>query len=145
MASNACSLSMKSRSNIEIRRCRPLLGTYVEITVSLLERGNSRTAAVPSRGVPEAGALDSSGVGRFRCRCGWGRPRAVSVRGSQRSATAAIMMLQNAVNAAFAAIGRIQSLMSVHDPASELSLVNREAAHRPVTLSRDLSTVLTRA
>jgi len=84
---------MPSRSNSEIRRCRPLLGTFVEITAS---------------------GLDDAALHR-------------------------------AVNAAFAALERIQNLMSVHDPASELSLVNREAADRPVTVSRETFAVLLHA
>lgn len=53
--------------------------------------------------------------------------------------------LREAVNEAFAAIERVQRRMSVHDPASELSQVNREAARRPVTVSRELFTLLQRA
>ena len=45
---------------------------------------------------------------------------------------------------AFAAIARVQSLMSVHDASSELSLLNRAAATRPVRVSRDTFTVLQR-
>lgn len=47
-ASNACSHFMKSRSNVEIRRCRPLLGTFVEITA----RGKS--SVVLKRGIDAA-------------------------------------------------------------------------------------------
>ena len=81
---------MGSHSNIEIRRCRPLLGTFVEITAS---------------------GLDES-------------------------------KLQTAVNAAFAAVGNVHRLMSVHDADSELSSLNREAASHPVTVSRELFQVL---
>ena len=84
---------MKSHSNVEIRRCRPLLGSFVEITAS-----------------------GSDGTG-----------------------------LHEAANAAFAAIERIQHLMSVHDPASEVSLLNREAASRAMTVSRETFEVLRRA
>jgi thiamine biosynthesis lipoprotein len=84
---------MTSRSDIEIRRCRPLLGTFVEITAS---------------GPDEAG-------------------------------------LQDSINAAFAAVENIQSLMSAHDPASELSRLNRAAISRPVVVSRELFAVLRRA
>lgn len=80
-------------SKSEIRRCRPLLGTFVEITA----------------------------------------------HGSAESRT------QDAVNAAFAAIGQIHNLLSVHDPNSELSLLNREAATRTVRVSRDTFEVLRRA
>lgn len=79
--------------DFEIRRCRPLLGTFVEII---------------ARGSEEAG-------------------------------------LQNAVNDAFAAVQRIHRLMSVHDEGSELSRLNREAASRPVTVSRATFAVLRRA
>jgi FAD:protein FMN transferase len=84
---------MKSRSNTEIRRCRPLLGAFVEIAAS---------------GPDEA-------------------------------------KLNPAINAAFAAIEKIQSLMSAHDANSELSRLNREAAARPVTVSRETFEVLRRA
>jgi FAD:protein FMN transferase len=81
---------MNSCSNIEIRRCRPLLGTFVEITAS---------------------GLDETG-------------------------------LHNAVNNAFVAVETIHRLMSVHEPGSELSLLNREAALRAVTVSRETFEVL---
>jgi FAD:protein FMN transferase len=84
---------MNSSSRTEIRRCRPLLGTFVEITV--------------------AGADEDR--------------------------------LNLAVDAAFAAVERIHDLMSAHDDRSELSLLNREAALRPVTVSRELFLVLQRA
>lgn len=84
---------MTSCSSAEIRRCRPLLGTFVEIT--------------------------ANGLGEAR--------------------------LQVAVNTAFATIERIQNLLSVHDAASELSLLNREAAKRPVIVSRETFTILRRA
>jgi len=42
-------------------------------------------------------------------------------------------------------VERIQTLMSAHDPASELSLLNREAELHPVTVSRDTFEVLRRA
>lgn len=84
---------MKLRSKVEIRRCRPLLGTFVEITAS--DAGDKH--------------------------------------------------LNLAANAAFAAIEKIQELMSPHDPESELSLLNREAAKRPVKLSAETFDVLRRA
>jgi thiamine biosynthesis lipoprotein len=84
---------MSSFSNIELRRCRPLLGTFVEITA----------------GGPEEAALHA------------------------------------AVNAAFVAIERVQSLMSAHDPDSELSRVNREASLGPVKISTETREVLGRA
>ncbi len=74
----------------EVRRCRPLLGTFVEITARGLLEGE----------------------------------------------------LNAAVNRAFAAVERIQGLMSAHDPASELSHLNRAAAKRPVTVSRETFEVL---
>jgi len=84
---------MTSCSSIEIRRCRPLLGTFVEIKAS----GSGETE------------------------------------------------LHRAVNDAFAAVERIQRLMSAHDPGSELSRLNNEAAYRPVAVSRDTFSVLRRA
>jgi thiamine biosynthesis lipoprotein len=53
--------------------------------------------------------------------------------------------LSSAVNAAFAAVEKIQRLMSAHDADSELSRLNREAANRPITVSRELFAVLRRA
>lgn len=73
-----------------MRRCRPLLGTFVEITAS---------------GLREAG-------------------------------------LRHAVEAAFAAVERIQNLLSAHDPASELSRLNREAVSEAVTVSPETFAVL---
>jgi thiamine biosynthesis lipoprotein len=67
-------------ASAEIRRARPLLGTFVEI------------AAV----------------------------------GPERSA------LEAAAEAAFAAIAKVHRLMSFHEPASDVSRLNREAATRPV-------------
>lgn len=84
---------MNSRSKNEVRRCRPLLGTFVEIAAG---------------GLPE-------------------------------------IQLHSAVNDAFEVIERIHHAMSVHDPASELSQLNRNAAAHPVTVSRELFSVLTRA
>jgi len=84
---------MISRSNTEVRRCRPLLGTFVEISAS---------------------GLDDS-------------------------------RLQEAVDGAFAVVERIHRLMSVHDPGSELSLLNLQAASRARPVSRDTFTVLRRA
>lgn len=73
---------MKSR---EIRRARPLLGTYVEIAA-------------------------------------WGRKAGA---------------LQRAIGCAFDRIESLQSRLSVHDPASEISRLNREAHRRVVVVSRD--------
>ena len=80
----------------EIRRCRPLLGTFVDITA-------------------QADAPNWSSA------------------------------LLDAVNVAFAAVENIQRLMSAHDEASELSLLNREAAAHPVVVSRETYEVLRRA
>lgn len=74
------------------RRCRPLLGTFVEITTT---------------------GLDERRV-------------------------------QRSVNAAFGCMERVQRLMSVHDPASELSRVNAEALFRPVKVSDETFEVLRR-
>lgn len=84
---------MISSSKNKIRRCRPLLGTFVEIT-----------AEGPA-------ATDLHAV----------------------------------VSRAFAAIEKIQQRMSAHDPESEISLLNRDAVRRAVTVSTDTFTVLRRA
>jgi len=84
---------MISCSSVEIRRCRPLLGTFVEVKAS---------------GPNEAD-------------------------------------LHRVVSAAFGAVERIQGLMSAHDPSSELSRLNSEAAWGPVAVSRDTFSVLQRA
>jgi thiamine biosynthesis lipoprotein len=83
---------MNSCSKSEVRRCRPLLGTLVEI---------------------KATGLDDNALTR-------------------------------AVDKAFAQIERIQSLMSVHDPDSELSRVNTGALLRPVQVSSETFAVLER-
>jgi thiamine biosynthesis lipoprotein len=75
---------------IEIRRCRPLLGTFVEI----------------------------------------------AARGARPAA------LERAVRRAFAAIEALQARLSAHDPASELSRLNRKARARPVPVSADTWRVL---
>src|SRR5215467_5759663 len=93
MASNVSSPFMTSFSKNEVRRCRPLLGTFVEVTASGLEEH----------------------------------------------------ALQKSVNAAFDAVERVHRLMSIHDPESELSLVNREAAHRAIRVSPETYEVLRRA
>lgn len=84
---------MNSPLRAEIRRCRPLLGTFVEVTASGLAEGD----------------------------------------------------LQGAVNSAFAAIEHIHNLLSVHEPDSELSYLNREAILRPVAVSRETFAILRRA
>jgi thiamine biosynthesis lipoprotein len=84
---------MTSSSLIEVRRSRPLLGTFVEITVCDKTENHAHFA----------------------------------------------------VNEAFAAVERIHKLASAHDPKSELSLLNREAASRPVKVSREMFTLLRRA
>ena len=83
---------MNSCSRSEIRRCRPVLGTFVEIKAT----------------GPDEDALNS------------------------------------AINHAFGQIERIQSLMSVHDGASEISRVNAEAFLRPVKVSDETFVVLER-
>lgn len=70
-----------------MRRCRPLLGTYVEIDCD-------RAAAI---------------------------------------------------EAAFAAVARVHRLMSAHEPASELSRINRLAHREPVQVSGDTAAVLEQA
>lgn len=64
----------------EIRRARPLLGTFVEITA----QGPGET------------------------------------------------FLHRAINEAFSAVGAVHCLMSVHDPASDVSRLNAQAARRPI-------------
>ena len=73
---------MRSHSSIEIRRCRPLLGTFVEVA--------------------------TSGTSAAGLECG--------------------------IGAAFAAIEKVQRLMSFHDPASDVSRMNREAFPKTVTV-----------
>jgi FAD:protein FMN transferase len=73
---------MKLLSNIEIRRCRPSLGTFVEIAA-------------------------------------YGRDEKVLCRG---------------IESAFAAVARVHRLMSFHDPASDVSRMNREAFPKGVTV-----------
>jgi len=74
----------------EIRRARPLLGTFVEIVA----RSDDQTAAA------------------------------------------------RAMSRAFAEIEMLQARLSAHDPASEVSRLNREAHERPVAVSRDTWHVL---
>ena len=74
----------------EIRRARPLLGTFVEIVA----RTNDVAAAA------------------------------------------------RAISRAFAEVETLQALLSAHDPASEVSRLNREAHARPVAVSRDTWRVL---
>lgn len=52
---------------------------------------------------------------------------------------------ERAVQAAFAAIERVQALMSFHDPASELSRLNRDGAVRRIPVHPWLHTLLRRA
>lgn len=47
-----------------------------------------------------------------------------------------------AIDEGFAAVAEVQALMSFHDPASELSHLNREAWRRPVSVSRHTWNVL---
>ncbi len=83
---------MSLSSATEVQRCRPLLGTFVEVRVT--------------------GFDDAA--------------------------------LASAVEKAFAQIERIQSLMSVHDSASELSRVNAEAFYSPVRVGEETFEVLRR-
>lgn len=53
--------------------------------------------------------------------------------------------LRAAVESAFAAIRRVHGLMSFHDPASDVSLLNRRAAHGAVPVSAWTWTVLREA
>lgn len=54
-------------------------------------------------------------------------------------------VLPAAVEQAFAAIARIHALMSFQDPASDVSRLNREAYHRPVTIDGHTARVLEHA
>jgi len=58
---------------------------------------------------------------------------------------AAPRRLNPAIDAAFARIEHVQALMSYHDPASELSRLNRAAASRPQRISAHTRTVLSAA
>jgi len=90
MESNAFSVFMTSSLKIKFRRCRPLLGTFVEITAT----------------------------------------------GSDAAQTNA------AIDAAFAAVERVQQLMSFHDIDSEVSRLNRQAARQPVRVAVETYQVL---
>ena len=86
-------MSSCSKPSAELRRCRSLLGTFVEV------RATAPTSAQAER----------------------------------------------ALHAAFAAITRVQELMSFHDPASDLSRLNRAAARRVVRVHAWTHLVLRRA
>src|SRR5712671_5089923 len=73
-----------------VRRARPLLGTFVEITASHVSLADALLAV---------GSLAE---------------------------------LEVAVEEAFEAVARVHRLMSFHDPASDVSRLNRDAAARPV-------------
>jgi thiamine biosynthesis lipoprotein len=64
-----------------------------------------------------------------RCRPGLGTFVEVSLLDDARDGDAGVA-------AAFAAVDRVGALMSFHDPASELSTINRDAATRPVPVDR---------
>src|ERR1044071_918609 len=83
----------RSDNNGWVRRCRPLLGTYVEIGISGLEE----------------------------------------------------KALHAAIDAAFRAVENLQRRLSAHDPASEISLLNREADRHPIKVNRETFLVLRRA
>jgi thiamine biosynthesis lipoprotein len=53
--------------------------------------------------------------------------------------------IHGAVNSAFAAIEHVQRLMSYHCPGSELSMLNRDAALRPIQVHADTYCVLSAA
>ena len=50
--------------------------------------------------------------------------------------------LDAVASAALEEIGRVERLLSRHDPAAEIARVNREAAHRPVLVDVELFAVL---
>lgn len=54
-------------------------------------------------------------------------------------------VLERAVNAAFEAVARVHRLMSFHDSNSDISRLNRRAAHEPVAVDRWTATVLRQA
>lgn len=83
-------LTMQSVHN-HVKRCKPLLGTYVEVSVSSESDDNT---------------------------------------------------LLDITDDVFSEIHRIESLMSFHNPDSELSYVNREAYKHPCPISRDMEEVL---
>ena len=53
--------------------------------------------------------------------------------------------LQSCIDAAFSAVDRVDRLMSFHDPCSDLSRINRDAAHTPQTVDPWTWMVLRRA
>lgn len=53
--------------------------------------------------------------------------------------------LERAIAQAFAAVARVQALMSFHDPASDLSLLNRHADRRAIHVAAPTWTVLRQA
>jgi thiamine biosynthesis lipoprotein len=63
----------------------------------------------------------------------------------QIQATGPAPTINGAVDCAFAAVEHVQRLMSYHDPASELSMLNREAARAPCRVHADTFRVLTAA
>src|SRR5882724_7224271 len=63
----------------------------------------------------------------------------------QVSASGSEPAVQSSVDAALANIERVERLMSFHDPASELSRLNREAWHTPQTVHPWTRAVLRRA
>ena len=96
-------------SSNELRRCRPLLGTFVEIAVeSPIARHSSLRSSRPD----------------------------------QVSAEEATIAAEAAISAAFAVIERLHQRFSAHDPASELSQLNREATKRAVRVSPETFDVL---
>lgn len=93
-----------------VSRCRPALGTYVEIRVD----------AGPD--FPP----DATGTGSI----------------APATDPVASPAIERAIEQAFAAIARVQALMSVHDPDSELSQINRLAHLFPVPVDRWTQQVL---
>ena len=62
-----------------------------------------------------------------------------------RAAGAEPARLHAAIDAAFAAVQRVHGLMSFHDPASEVSALNREALRRPLRVDAQTWAVLAAA
>ncbi|MEM8930475.1 MAG: FAD:protein FMN transferase, partial [Acidobacteriota bacterium] len=81
-------------------------------------------------------AHDERRPGLARCRPALGTYVKIALRGASDDE-----LIEHS-RAAFAEIERVERALSFHDPHSELSRVNREAATRPLRLSQDLRTVL---
>ncbi len=113
-----------------MRRCRPALGTFVEIRIVRLGGMAAVTGATMdaedagaelARAV-DAGAAATSAVGADAVAC--------DASDADAPAIAAIA----AIDAAFTAVARVDALMSFHRPTSDLSRLNRAAAGERLVL-----------